>query len=101
MSEISTEQKLQLIQQVRSQYQENKCSLSSREQILYGNREEKQLHSTFGLRFLAALFLCAAVIFMEQNQTEIAGITAEQVYQAISADFEEEIEKLAETLSAL
>ena len=36
MSDFSVEQKLELVQQVRSQYYRNQSDLMNREQILYG-----------------------------------------------------------------
>lgn len=36
MNEITTEQKLRLVQQVRSRYHENQYDLSNRERLLYG-----------------------------------------------------------------
>jgi len=114
MRDVTTEQRLRLIQQVRSRYNENQYDLSNRERILYGKSfsgeiadSERQENpedgsrpfSSFKLRLLIAVLLGAAVISMDRNQIKIAGITSEQIYQAISADFEENIEKMAAALS--
>lgn len=115
MRDVTTEQKLRLIQQVRSRYHENQYDLSSRERLLYGKsfardipgREEQEgmdndtrpLLSTFRIRLVIAVLLGAAVISMDRSQIKIAGITSEQIYQAISADFEENIEKMAAAMS--
>lgn len=115
MRDVTTEQRLRLIQQVRSRYHENQYDLSSRERILYGksftrdtpDRAEQEnavdgpgpSFSFFKLRLVIALLLGAAVISMDRNHIKIAGITSEQIYQAISADFEENIEKMVEAMS--
>lgn len=114
MRDVTTEQRLRLIQQVRSRYHENQYDLSNRERILYGKSFSGEIpenmrqespdaapgpFSSFKLRLMIAILLSAAVISMDRNQIKIAGITSEQVYQAISADFEENIEKMVAALS--
>ena len=108
MSDVTTEQKLRLIQQVRSRYNQNQLDLSNRERIIYGKSlsklpyderetnvsDVKPLPSTFRIRLILALLLGATVISMDRNDIKIAGITSDQIYQAISADFEENIEKM-------
>lgn len=122
MSDVTMEQKLQLVRQVRSRYHENQYDLSNRERILYGKSsaalpEEDAMgyaypydetnpsgsgeepFSFFKFRLWIALFLAAAVIVMDRNHMEVAGITAEKVFEAISADYEEVIESWVETIS--
>lgn len=114
MRDVTTEQRLRLIQQVRSRYHENQYDLSNRERILYGKsfsgemtdnmRQENpdadpRPFSSLKIRLMVAILLSVAVISMERNQIKIAGITSEQIYQAISADFEENIENMAAALS--
>lgn len=113
MSDVTTEQKLQLIQQVRSRYNRNQYDLSNRERIIYGKSfskmpydesaynasDTKPMPSSFKLRFMLALLLGAAVIFMDRNDIKIAGITSDKIYQAISADFEENIEKMVAAMT--
>ena len=110
---MTTEQKLRLIQQVRSRYNQNQFDLSNRERIIYGKTfskvpydeeaintpDVKPLPSSFRLRLILALLLGAAVISMDRNDIKIAGITSEQIYQAISADFEENIEKMVAAMT--
>jgi len=114
------EQKLQLVQQVRSRYHENQYDMSNRERILYGKTSrnpdlryvsayrdayEEPMEGTngtisfFKLRMFVALLLLAAVIIMDKNGFSVAGITTEQIFQAISADYEEKIEEWVEALS--
>lgn len=119
MSEINREQKLQLVQQVRSRYHENQYDMSNRERILYGkpnlplydrtgssDRYEMEQDyfgdkpfSLFRLRLIAAFLLLAAVIIMDRNNLNLAGITAEKIYEVISADYEDKIEEFVETFS--
>ena len=114
MRDVTTEQRLRLIQQVRSRYHENQYDLSNRERILYGKSFPRESFdsteqdgadadlkpfSTFKIRLVIAVLLGAAVISMDRNNIKIAGITSEQIYQAISADFEEDIEKMAAAMS--
>lgn len=114
MRDVTTEQRLRLVQQVRSRYHENQYDLSNRERILYGKsfvREAPESFqqelpdtdpkpvSSFKLRLMIAILLGAAVISMDRSNAKIAGITSEQIYQAISADFEENIEKMVAAMS--
>ncbi len=134
MSEITTEQKLRLVQQVRSRYNEDQYDLSNRERLLYGrtgpNADSRERYdpdsaaerqsmryeaygdgygnslpsgenpfSFFRLRFLLAALLLAAVIVMDKNGIDVAGITSEKIYEMISADYEEKIELWVEAMS--
>lgn len=114
MRDVTTEQRLRLVQQVRSRYHENQYDLSNRERILYGKSFVRETPedlqqgnpdtdlkpiSSFKLRLMIAILLGAAVISMDRNNAKIAGITSEQIYQAISADFEENIEKMVTAMS--
>lgn len=125
MSEISMEQKLQLVQQVRSRYHEDRYDLSNRERLLYGktslmpDRQEYPAYrntpyedtygqaplsgesplSFFRVRFVIAGLLLAAVIIMDRNGINVAGITTDKIYEMISADYEEKIEEWVEAMS--
>ncbi len=121
MSDFTTmEKKLQLVQQVRSRYNENQYDMSNRERILYGrtsaaerpdyNRSlyydenvlpdsEGDSVSSFKLRFFIALVLFGIVVFMDRSHVAIGGITSEKLYGMISADYEEKIEDWVEALS--
>lgn len=107
------ERKLQLIQQVRSRYHENRYDLSNRERILYGRTSvsdmpeydenmmpdpEPDVFSSFKLRLFIALVLFGIVVFMDRNHVTIGGITSEKLYGVISADYEEKIEEWAEVI---
>lgn len=105
ISKISTEKRLQLLKQIRSRYNEDQRDLTKRELILYGrssrpvseNPEQEvppdaEHASFFRIRLVLAVLIFAAVIFMDMNGMEMAGITAEKIFQAISADYEEVID---------
>lgn len=120
MSETTMEQKLQLVKQVRSRYHENQYDLSNRERILYGRTSaalpragysspydeeygdyalpEGRPLTFFKLRLWLALFLVTAVILLDLNGTEVAGITAQKIFEVISADYEEALEAWVENL---
>ena len=107
------EKRLQLVKQIRSRYNENQYDLFNREKILYGKssqpmdrlerpqEEDAQPDNAtfFKLRLALAAGLLSFVIFMDVNDINVAGITAEKVFQAISADFQETIETWATELS--
>ncbi|MCI8529130.1 MAG: hypothetical protein HFH82_08285 [Lachnospiraceae bacterium] len=117
---VSMDQKLQLIRQIRYRYQENQYDMSNRERILYGKTTmppETNYHYSYGdmyeepleptgtpisyfrLRFLVAVFLLAAVIFMDKSGIKVAGITTEEIFRAISADYDDKIEEWVEAIS--
>ncbi len=107
------EQKLQLVQQIRSRYHENQYDLSNREKILYGRTgavqpgslypepELEQPHpsSLFRVRLLMALLLFGLVVAMDMGGFQIAGLTADRILEAISADYEDTLNQWIETMS--
>lgn len=110
MSDVSTEKRLRLLKQIRTRYNEDQIDLINRERILYGRSsrqsdryeeplEEDQIpdgqNSSFRLRLAVAVGLVGLVIFMDMRGVSLAGITADKIFQAISADFEERIEQWA------
>ncbi len=111
MKDVTSEQKLQLLQQIRSRYNEDRYDMRDRERILYGREsvrpweedgmdpEQERPQSTFRLRILLAVLLFAAVVMIDSNGTSLGGLTAEKIYQIISADYEDKIEEWVETLS--
>ncbi len=121
------DQRLKLVQQVRARYHEDQYDMSSRERILYGRcsadsrqppvsyRQERSYDdygapygdaypapaplSGLRIRFFIALLLLTMLVVMDKNDMKVAGIAAEQVFQAISADYEEALEAWVETAS--
>lgn len=114
MSDITMEKKLELVQQVRSQYHKNQYDMSNREQILYGRCTARDVYEqdspiaedtgeyrafSLKLRLVLALVLLGAVIFLDRNNTKIAGIAMDEVFQAISADYYKEVEAFVDTMT--
>lgn len=116
MSDVTMEQKLQLVRQIRSRYNENLYDLSSRERILYGRsgitdkttatenisgEETLPLKSSFfRIRVLFAVLLLLTVVIMDKNGINVAGITTEKIYRVISADYEENIDAWVDALAS-
>lgn len=115
MKDVTMEQKLQLVKQIRSRYDEDQYDMCSRERILYGRsslRENRLQHSageeeeppargsSFRLRLSAALLFFLMVVIMETNGLRVAGITTEKIYQMISADYEQKIDEWVEAFAA-
>lgn len=118
MSDFSVEQKLELVQQVRSRYYRNQSDLMNREQILYGKAltrtPETEFHqpqlssettqeplitdNTVKLRYALAAVLVLLIILFDKSGTTIAGISMEQVFSAIENDYEEAIDAWVSTL---
>ncbi|MDE6167600.1 MAG: hypothetical protein K2G28_03995 [Acetatifactor sp.] len=117
MSNVSTEQKLRLVQQVRSRYSEDQLDLTNRERILYGRSsfrsaegpwaeqypypEDAPRPSLFKIRLLLALVLFGAVIAMDTSGINVAGITAETIFEAISVDYEDTIDQWIDAAGGL
>lgn len=113
MSDANTEKRLQLLKQIRSRYNQDQYDMSNREKILYGRSSrsvdgletpqeegtEPEYPAFFRFRLALAAGLLGLVIFMDVNGISVAGITAERIFQAISADFEEAIEAWATEVS--
>lgn len=115
MNHTTSEQKLRLIQQIRSRYREDRYDMYNRERILYGRADyppyeefpEEEGERTdpeapvsgFRIRLFLAAFLFAALVAMDINDVRIAGITADTVMEAISADYESRIDQWIDTFS--
>lgn len=118
MSKITVEQKLTMLNQLRSQYHKNQSDLMRREQILYGRTSvtsvgetgerwagtdpesdtDSPLKSTFRIRLVIAVILTAIMILYDQNDKKILGVSTEQIYTVIAddymAEFTENTEKI-------
>jgi len=111
MNDIPVEKKLELVQQVRSQYRRNQSDLMNREQILYGRnisqerigreylKTEEQpkeegilLDNTFCIRLALSCVLLITFILLDQTGKGIAGIHTDQIAQVIASDFGEAVE---------
>lgn len=116
MSDTTMEKKLELVQQIRSQYNKNQYDLFHREQILYGRTSQENYRnqikgdsftmpypeentddlndgvSFFKVRLLLAAVLLGGIILLDLSGGDIAGITTGQIFDAISEDYEEDID---------
>lgn len=115
MRKFSVDQKLKLVEQIRSRYNRNQYDLSTRERILYGKTSEKNyfypnkehsgkewspeglpddvpIFSTFQLRMLVALLLAIGVILLDRSGGSIAGLSTGQIFDAISASYEDDLD---------
>lgn len=108
MGGVTAEQKLRLVKQIRSRYSEDQVDMSNRERVLYGhssrpmdglavpNENGDELTEGaffFRVRLLMAVMLFVVVVIMDSNGMKVAGITAERIFQAISADYEDVLEQ--------
>lgn len=97
MGNISSDKKLQLVKMIRSEHQNNRLVMNSREEFLYGKSkfhneinplqamEEGQESpplsvSTFWLRFVIAAVLLAAFIMWDNSKEASWGRQAEDIY---------------------
>ena len=110
MGDIPVEKKLELVHQVRTQYQKNQYDLMNRENLLYGrtsrpldshrelpgqenqynvsgNSESLLRDGTVKIRYAIAAVLVLIVILMDQSGKGFAGISMERIFQTIEADY--------------
>lgn len=113
------EKKLQLVKQIRSQYNQNQCDLSNREQILYGRiscktslgSQNDSFHKivrhgettaindaedttvsaseSLKLRSVLAAILFLFAILFDLFGVQPAGVKMQQVFEVIAADYQE------------
>uniref|UniRef100_UPI0040576159 hypothetical protein n=1 Tax=Acetatifactor sp. TaxID=1872090 RepID=UPI0040576159 len=129
MEEITTEQKLQLVQQIRDQYNKNRYDMSNREQILYGRTSGMPAPISYGnvhheqafsaenyvsidttetnttasesLKFRCAV---AAMLFVFAVVFDLLGVMPlglkmEQLFTYIAADYQDYVTEYVETLT--
>ena len=98
MSDITVEQKLQLVHQIRSEHNRNQNAIKNREQILYGrtgsssyqsNYEEATPRPTsFKARILIAISVLVIIIILDIRQESMLGITTSTIFTEIAKDME-------------
>jgi hypothetical protein len=96
------DKKLQLVHQVRSQYDRNQYDLQNRERILYGKEgtyypdleygEEGELSSpmrisTFKLRLLVAAVVLFGLLILDKSGMEIMGYSTQEIFGYLNQDF--------------
>lgn len=113
MGDISVENKLQLVAQLKNQYHKNQYDLTNREQILYGRTSshrydtedgylqnmdtimpdaESHLFTHSRIRLILAVLLATIVISCDSLGVSIFGWDTKAIFTAISQDISEEIE---------
>ena len=105
MSDITVDKKLQLINQVRSQYNKDQYDLQHREQLLYGRTSERRRQpeteyvptanyevtgriSPLRIRLLAALGLFFLLLILDMSGTSLFGLQMSQVFDYIARDMD-------------
>ncbi len=103
MEEISTEQKLQLVQQIRNQHQSNQYDMYHRERVLYDKMPGAVAESdanTGGMEYrrfrgaIAALLFIFTIVF-DLFGVQPFGYAMEEVFGVIAVDYREEVETFA------
>lgn len=115
MSKIDTDKKLALVHSIRMQNQYNRMKCREREQLMYGfdsEQDKRELFSTetaaympgfeestvshpkekllsgFRLRFILAIALIGAFIYLDINKIDIYGITTDDLFQLFTENTE-------------
>ncbi len=98
MSNINTEQKLQIVQQIRSQYNQNKYDMSNRERILYHKTTTNEYapisssgNESLKSRFALSVIIFIFVILFDFFKINPAGIEMQQIFDVIATDYQENI----------
>ena len=114
MANISVEQKLTMLNQLRSRYDNNQADLMRREQILYGRTSPVQpadagiswssendisadtlsVQGTFRLRLLIAAILAVLLILSDQKGQDFLGVSTSQIYTMIEEDYMTQMEEI-------
>lgn len=105
MNDTTTDRKLELIKQIRSQHHQNRYELHNREQILYGqnfpkeisdinnfSEEPRSIKNTFKIRFFVAALLFGLVIGLDMTGKSLAGLNSENIYSFLAENYEDNIE---------
>lgn len=103
MEDTSTEKKLQLVHQIRSQYHKNQFDMSNRERILYGSSytfdttpintamdiENNTTYSSQSLKFRSAvaIMLLLFSILFDTLHIKPAGIEMKEIFNMIESDY--------------
>lgn len=106
MLDLSVEQKLEIVRQIKDQYNQNQFDLSNRKRILYGTidsyeygYEKEQIErmdvvthkAKFSIRVMLSIILLTAYILCDILQVSPYGIDMHQIYQIIASDYSETV----------
>ena len=93
MDEISREQKLALVRQIKTQYHQNQYDLSNREQLLYAASEipeQNAKNNTSGslkFRSVVALLLFLLIVMFDSFDISPAGMEINQLFEFLQTDY--------------
>lgn len=122
MSDITVEQKLELMRQIRARNEQNRFDMARREQILYGKtelrpypeasiplswsnasttdlEEEQEEVQTFPLRILLSLGLFLMIIISDISGERFLGIQAKECFEVLAQDYESSITEWVDAAS--
>lgn len=114
MGNISVEQKLCMLNQLRTRYDKDMTDLMRREEILYGKTSSVSnmlrtsdysvenepgsnsipVRSTFRLRLLMAAILAVLLILSDRRGQAYFGVSTSQIYTLIERDYLTQIEEI-------
>lgn len=117
-NEIPAEKKLEVLHQIRTQYQKNQSDLMRRESLLYGQTsipkysespgyfpdneipgDTGAFHTkTLKIRYALAAILVLLVIICDRRQITICGINSQVFLSMLQEDYEEELKAWSEEL---
>ena len=102
MDQITTEQKLQLLEQIHSRYEQNQFDIKRREHILFGTSsssleqdwELQSNKSTLKIRSAIALMLLVIIILLDIEGANFFGVDSLQVFSTLKLNyFDQRVEK--------
>lgn len=127
MEDMTTEKKLQLVQQIRTRQNRNQYDLSARERILYGYTssnitplscrksyaentyatnftspvcsDEKSTSESLKFRSALACMLLLFAILFDYFKIAPVGIEMKQIFQIIAADYQNNMTEFVETMT--
>ena len=99
MSEITSQQRLELLNRIRQEHNQNRQTIRSRENLIYNSNNSNGLtwdtyssetpktdtyientpHSTFGIRMLIAALLLVGYFFLESSKINLGFLDAEVI----------------------
>ena len=99
MSEITSQQRLELLNHIRQEHNQNRQTIRSRENLIYNSNNSNGLtwdtyssetskadvyientsHSTFGIRMLIAALLLVGYFFLESSKINLGFLDAEVI----------------------
>lgn len=113
MSEVNSEQKIQLVQQIRTQYEKNQCDIKNRKQLMFGNGYDMTMQNagmipqenssakseSLKCRCAIAALLFIFTIIFDLIGAHPFGVSMEQVFTAIATDYQKNMTEFAKTMS--